>query len=67
MPRRPLAEISTNISRGEELTPYTRSKIVTLREKDAEIGHISKQVKISRNTIKKTIKADSYRDNGIIL
>jgi Helix-turn-helix domain of resolvase len=67
MPRRLLAEISANIPRREELTPYTRSKIVTLREKGAEIGYILKQVKISRNTIKKTIKADLYRDNGITL
>jgi transposase len=67
MSRRPLTEISANIPRGEELTPYIRSKIVTLREKGAEIDHISKQVKISQNTIKKTIKADPYRDNGITL
>jgi hypothetical protein len=67
MPRRPLAEISANIPRGKELTLYTRLKIMTLREEGAEISYILKQVKISRNIIKKTIKADLYRDDGITL
>jgi hypothetical protein len=42
MPRRLLAEISANIPRKEELTLYTGSKIVTLREEGAEIGYILK-------------------------
>jgi hypothetical protein len=67
MPRPPLAEIIANIPRGKELTPYTRSKIATLREEGAEISLIVERVKISKSTIKKTIKAHPRRDNGITL
>jgi transposase len=67
MPRHPFTEISANIPRGKELTPYTRSKIATLREEGAEIGHISDLVRISQNTIKKTIKSDPHRDNSVTL
>jgi hypothetical protein len=58
MPRRPLEVISANIPQGEELTPYTRSKIVTLYEEGAEIRNILTQLKISKNTIKYTLKTD---------
>jgi hypothetical protein len=47
MPRPPLQEISPNIRRGKELTPYTRSKIATLQEEEAEIDLITECVKIS--------------------
>jgi len=59
MPRRPLATISANIPREEELTLYTRSKITTLHEDGAEIGDISRQLKISENIIKYIIKIDA--------
>ncbi len=67
MPRRPLATISANIPRGEELTPYTRSKITTLHEDGAEIGDISRRLKISENTIKYTVKTDAQRSEGNII
>ncbi len=40
MLRRPLKMISANISREEELTLYTRSKITTLHEDDDKIRDI---------------------------
>jgi transposase len=64
MPRRPLEDISANIPRGEELTPSTRSKIVTLREEGFAIRDISTHTKISKSTIKKTVKIDLYRNGG---
>ena len=64
MPRRPLEQISVNIPRGEELTPYIRSKIVTLHEEGAEIRAISDRLNIPESTVKKTIKADPYRTEG---
>ncbi len=67
MPRRPLATISVNIPRGEEFTSYTRSKITTLYEDGAEIGDISRRLKISENTIKYTVKTDAQRSEGNII
>ncbi len=67
MPRRPLETISANIPRGEELTPYTRSKITTLHENGGEIRDISRRLEISENTIKYIIKADSQRSEGNII
>jgi transposase len=64
MPRGPVIEISANIRRGGELTPYTRSKITTLHEEGAEIRHISERLQISENTIKYTIKSDPQRSVG---
>ena len=61
MPRRPLEQISVNIPREEELTSYIRSKIVTLYEEGTEIRIILDRLNISKSTIKKTIKTDSYR------
>jgi len=67
MPRRPLETISANIPCGEELTPYTRSKITTLHEDGGEIRDISRWLEISENIIKYIIKADFQRsENNII-
>jgi transposase len=64
MPRRPLGEISSNIRRKEELTPYTRSRIAALREEGVQIRHISERLQISENTIKWTIKSNPSRNEG---
>ncbi len=67
MPRRPLETISANIPRGEELTPYTRSKIITLHEDGGKIRDTLRRLEISENMIKYIIKADSQRsENNII-
>ncbi len=67
MPRRPLETISANIPRGEELTPYTRSKITTLHEDGGEIRDILRRLEISENTIKYIIKADSQHSESNII
>jgi hypothetical protein len=64
MPRRPLEEISVNIPRGEELTPYTRLKIVTLRKEGFLIPDILTRTKISKKTVKKTVNTDLYYDDS---
>jgi len=65
--RRPLETISANIPRGEELTPYTRSKITTLHEDGGEIRDILRRLEISKNTIKYIIKADFQRSESNII
>lgn len=64
MPRRPLDQISANIPGGEEFTPFTRSKILTLREEGGEIRDVSDCFNISENTAKKTVKAAPYCAEG---
>jgi Tfp pilus assembly ATPase PilU len=64
MPRRPLEEISVNIPYREELTLYTRLKIVTLRKEGFLIPNISTRIKISKSTVKKTVNADLYYNNS---
>jgi hypothetical protein len=64
MPRRPLEEISVNIPCGEELTPYVRSKIVTLHKEGFSIPDISTHTKISKSTVKKTVNVDLHCDDG---
>ena len=44
MPRRPLAEISANIKRGKEITPYTRGKIISLHQQGAAKSDITEQL-----------------------
>ncbi len=61
MSRRLLETISANIPRGEELTPYTRSKITTLHKDGGEICDILRRLEISENIIKYIIKADFQR------
>ncbi len=67
MPRRPLATISANIPRKEELIPYTRLKITTLHEDGAKISNILRRLKISENIIKYTIKTDAQRSEDNII
>jgi transposase len=64
MPRRPLEEISVNISCREELTLYTRLKIVTLRKEGFLIPNILTRIKISKSTVKKTVNADLHYNNS---
>jgi hypothetical protein len=64
MPRRPLEEISVNIPRKEELTHFTRLKIVTLCKEGFLIPNILTRIKISKSTVKKTVYADLYCNNS---
>jgi hypothetical protein len=64
MPRRPLEEISVKIPYREELTFYTRLKIVTLYKEGFLIPDILPRIKISKSTVKKTVNADLYYNNS---
>jgi hypothetical protein len=64
MPRRPLKEISVDIPCREELTLYTRLKIVTLRKEGFLIPDILTRIKISKSTFKKTVNTDLYYNDS---
>jgi IS30 family transposase len=64
MPRLPLAQISGNITKRKELTPYTRGLIIGKHEAGVPISQISHTLGIPSSTVFETIQQNSKRDNG---
>jgi hypothetical protein len=64
MPRAPLAAISGNRQKHQELTPYLRAKIEGAHQTSASIKTIKTTFEISRQTAEYTIKLTSDRKDA---
>jgi transposase len=64
MPRRPLAQISGNTTKGKELTPYSRGLIIGEYNCGVKPSQISRNLQIPRSTVIDTIQQKSKRDDG---
>jgi transposase len=61
--RRPLGEISRNISKRKELSPYIRAQIIGASKCGVNPTQISKQLSIPRSTVQSTLDRDELRNN----
>ena len=64
MLRTPLGPRSGNERRGPELTPYQRGLIVGAAGSGAKPTQLARQYKVSRDTIKSTLRLDLERKDG---
>jgi transposase len=63
-PRRPLGEISGNIPKRRELTPYERGQIISAAKCGVKPGAISTELSLSRRTVRTTISSEPLRKNS---
>lgn len=64
MHRTPLASISSNRRRNQELSPYQRGLLVGAASAGASAAKISKTTNLSISTVRYTLFTDSSRHNG---
>jgi transposase len=64
MPRRPLAQISGNITTNNELSPYLRGLIIGKYDAGVTITQISQILEIPSSTVFNTIQRNSKRNDG---
>jgi transposase len=62
--RTPLRTINTNRSRGKELSPYVRGKIVGMAEKGGSVSEIQARFQVSRQAVRGSISKDPQRPEG---
>ena len=65
MPRKPLSEISQNIRRGPELTPYKRGLIIGASDFGGTLLEISLKYTIPQTTIRNTINQAPNHLQGV--
>ena len=63
-PRCPLGEISGNIPKRKELTPYERGQIISAAKCGVKRKTISSQLSVPRRTVRTTLSRESLRKNG---
>jgi len=63
-PRRPLGEISGNIPKRRELTPYERGQIIGAAKCGVKPSAICIELSLSRCTVRTTINSKPLRKNG---
>jgi hypothetical protein len=61
--RRPLGEISRNISKRKELSLYIRAQIISASKCSVNPTQISKQLSILRSIVQSTLDRDELRNN----
>jgi hypothetical protein len=62
--RTPLGAIDTNRSRGKELSPYIRGKIVSMSIGSASASQVQAKFGVSRQAVRGSIAQDSQRPDG---
>ena len=62
--RRPLGELSTNITPFNDLSLYIRGKIVGKAEEGKKPTEITKELKVPDQTVRDTLKLDLLRNEG---
>ena len=60
----PLGEISGNVKRRRELTPYERAQIIGAAKCGVNPSTISARLLHSRRTVRSTLSLESLRSNG---
>ena len=63
-PRRPLEELSTNITPFKDLSLYIRGNIIRKVEEGKKPAQIVKELKVPDQTVRDTLKHDSLRNEG---
>ena len=63
--RRPLLEISDNIGRGKDLTPFLRGQIEGKASLSLNIADIATELNLPRKTVSTSLQDNVHRDNGV--
>jgi transposase len=64
--RTPLRAINSNRTRGKDLSPYVRGKIVSMAEQGASVSEIQAQFQVSRQAVRGSIAQDPQRLKGML-